>query len=45
MKCLFFLFFSDYVFRTSEAMTGAAPICVDDTGNNTIGPDREILFA
>ena len=36
------LFFSDYVFRTSEAMTGAAPICVDDTGNNT--PDKEILF-
>ena len=40
MNCILF-FFSDYVFRTSEAMTGAAPICVDDTGN-TIGQD--ILF-
>ena len=29
---LFIFILSEYVFSTDEAMTGAAPICVDETG-------------
>ena len=32
LECVWVCLLSEYVFSTDEAMTGAAPICVDETG-------------